>query len=552
MSNAIDFGTLDTSAPEAPDPRVPRHLLLLGDFSGQGRTRPPRSGEELARLKPLRLDVDGLDGVLAALGATLSLPGGLDAGAEAVELAPRSLDDLHPDALCEEVPAFAELDALARQLSSPRGAAAALPALRRLGIDLASAAPSVSQLAGPGQACTPAARVERLARAAASPFAQPAAAPEAALLRAALDGRRTQWLRELLRQPGLRQLEAAWRGLDFFVRRVDTGPRLQCLLLDVGDDEFAADLRTATALEDTALYRWLVERPRTDARHGVPYAVIAHQSFALTASDTQLLGRAARIAAQARVPFIAGWAGEALPPRPQDLDVDTAQAWAALRALPQANHLALLAPRFLLRMPYGARNEPLDGFGFEELEHAAEAAQALPWGHPALLAGVLLARHLLREGAGKPPRELLLQDLPCGLAPDEDGELVALPGTQWLLDERQGVRLQALGLTPVFAARGRPQLRLGGFMAVNGQALAGSWGDVPASVAVPREAGRATACAEPETPATGGAERADAMAVGMDADLASALAGLDANADAAPAEADALSTDDLDALLRDL
>ncbi|MDZ5456858.1 hypothetical protein [Azohydromonas lata] len=42
----------------------------------------------------------------------------------------------------------------------------------------------------------------------------------------------------LLRHPGLRQLEEAWHGLDFLVRRVETGSRL------------------------------MVERPWAEARHG--------------------------------------------------------------------------------------------------------------------------------------------------------------------------------------------------------------------------------------------------------------------------------------------
>ena len=43
-------------------------------------------------------------------------------------------------------------------------------------------------------------------------------------------------------------------------------------------------------------------------------------------------------------------------------DADTAAAWALLRKLPEASHLALGVPRMLLRLPYGKDTDPIEAF----------------------------------------------------------------------------------------------------------------------------------------------------------------------------------------------
>ena len=62
-----------------------------------------------------------------------------------------------------------------------------------------------------------------------------------------------------------------------------------------------------------------------------------------------------------------------------------AQALEALRELPEASHLALLAPRFMLRHPYGKKSDPISAFAFEEFT-PDEGLRGMLWGHPALLA----------------------------------------------------------------------------------------------------------------------------------------------------------------------
>ena len=64
----------------------------------------------------------------------------------------------------------------------------------------------------------------------------------------------------LLHHPAFRQLEAAWRGVDFLVRRLETGASLKLFLIDVSQEELQADLLGTEDLTESGIYRLLVEK----------------------------------------------------------------------------------------------------------------------------------------------------------------------------------------------------------------------------------------------------------------------------------------------------
>ena len=55
-------------------------------------------------------------------------------------------------------------------------------------------------------------------------------------------------MRAVLHHPDFQALEAAWRGLDFLIRRLDTDSGLQIFILDVTKGELGADLNSADDL----------------------------------------------------------------------------------------------------------------------------------------------------------------------------------------------------------------------------------------------------------------------------------------------------------------
>ena len=140
-----------------------------------------------------------------------------------------------------------------------------------------------------------------------------------------------------------------------------------------------------------------------------------------------------------------------------------AQALEALRGLPEASHLALLAPRFMLRHPYGKKSDPISAFAFEEFT-PEEGLRGMLWGHPALLAATVLA-----APSGS---TLSVGDLPFHYVVDGDGDQVALPTTERLVNLAAAEMLRRVGIDALMAHKGQPELRIAGLDAVNGAQLA--------------------------------------------------------------------------------
>ena len=80
------------------------------------------------------------------------------------------------------------------------------------------------------------------------------------------------------------------------------------------------------------------------------------------------------------------------PPSPE-----AAQAWQALRNLPEAAYIGLALPRFLLRLPYGADTEPVEAFDFEEMSSPFDHESFL-WGNPGFACALLLGQAFSLNG----------------------------------------------------------------------------------------------------------------------------------------------------------
>jgi len=268
-------------------------------------------------------------------------------------------------------------------------------------------------------------------------------------------------LRGVLHRPDFQNLEALWRGVDFLLRRLDTGPALQVHLFDIGVEALAADLSGAGDPADSALYRLLVAQPSEEPDGGYRYIAACYR-FDATPAHAELLGSAARIVAHAGARVIAAIAPDAFTDRREPPPAAVQQAFAALRAMPDASALALMAPRFLLRRPYGKKSEPIASFAFEEFTPAS-GLRGMLWGHPALLAVSVLAR---------PGATLAVGDLPFHYFSDGEGDTIALPCTERLIDADTAVLLRGYGINAVMARKGEPLVRLAGLQAVDGSDLA--------------------------------------------------------------------------------
>lgn len=478
-----DFGHVGIAPPSWPSKR-PVRIAILGDFGAGALSGRLETGAALARRKPLKVEFDTLEAAMARLQLKLTLP--LGAGGAPVDIEVSELESFHPDELYRNLDIFSALSSLRKRLNTPSTFAKAAAEVQGWSKDGARRASSVSRQAkargavpSRGAKLDDFARltgrpavtrgaddsVDALLRSIVGPFIVPAADPKKDALVASVDKALADAMRAVLHQPDFQNVEALWRGVDFLLRRLETSHQLQVHLIDISAEEFSADLSAVSDLSESGLYKLLVEQPAQDADGGYSYLCGCYQ-FDAAPPHAELLGRAATVAAHAGAPFITGIRTDAFTDRKAPPHRLVGEAFAALKELPSASYLALIGPRFLLRHPYGKRSDPISSFEMEEFTRDGGLGGML-WGHPGLLALCVL---------GVPGGQLNIADLPFHHFVDADGDSVALPCTERLVNTNAGELLRQYGINAVLAHKGEALVRLGGLEAINGDGLAAAAG----------------------------------------------------------------------------
>jgi type VI secretion system protein ImpC len=282
---------------------------------------------------------------------------------------------------------------------------------------------------------------------------------------AEIDRAMSELLNLILHHPDFQQLEAAWRGLFFVVNGIDTGPSLKVKVFDISKRELVRTLRKfrGTAWDQSPLFRKVYEEEYGQFG-GEPYGVlVGGYEFDHSPPDVQLLGDLAQIAAAAHAPFIAAaspsvmqmdsWA-ELANPRDLTRIFQTPEytSWRSLRASEDARYLGLCLPRFLARLPYGQRTEPVEAFEFEEEVDGPDASRFL-WGNPAFAMAANIARAFSRYGWCVRIRGIdsggVVEDLPSFHFPTADGNVDVRCSTEVALSERREAELAMNGFIPL-------------------------------------------------------------------------------------------------------
>jgi type VI secretion system protein ImpC len=502
----ISFGKIDvnlgaTLGPThaAPDPETPFRVLVLGDFSGRAN-RGVCEPNTLAARRPVFVDRDNFEQVLAKLGVELRLA---LAGSHAPNLPLRfaELDDFHPDRLVQQVELFEALRDLRRRLNNPKTFPSAAEEVRswgKLPAEPAAADPSPAPATTDtgalmehllGQAPTPTVPSESVDWNAflgqiVGPHVTPREDPQKDDLVALVDEATSGQMQAILHQPAFQALEAAWRGLFFLVRRLDTDANLKLYLLDISRAELAADLGAADDLSATAFCKLLVEQTR-GTPGAQPWAlVVGNYAFDQKQTDVELLGRLAKVVQAAGAPLLAaaspallGCTSLAATPDPREWQEPAdLEAWQALRRLPEAAWLGLALPRFLLRVPYGCDSSPAEQFDFEEMPSPLDN-EAYLWGNPAFACAYLLAEAFSRYGWKLRPGIVdAIDGLPLHVSQVEDEDRVQ-PCAEVVLNDRATAAILEKGLIVLRSVQNRDVVQVAGFQSVAEPArpLAGRW-----------------------------------------------------------------------------
>jgi type VI secretion system protein ImpC len=197
---------------------------------------------------------------------------------------------------------------------------------------------------------------------------------------------------------------------------------------------------------------------------GDPYGcLVGDYYFDNSPQDVALLGEVAKVAAAAHAPFIAGAGPGVLGlgswqelSNPRDLtkiqSTPEYAAWKSLRASEDSRYIGLALPRFLSRLPYGARTNPVDGFAFEE-DTASAAHDKYTWANAAYAMAVNINHSFKVTGWCTQIRGVdnggAFEGLPVHTFPTDDGGVDMKCPTEIGIDDRRERELADLGFMPI-------------------------------------------------------------------------------------------------------
>jgi type VI secretion system protein ImpC len=429
-----------------PQPDSPFRILVAGPFGGaQRRVR-----------KPVQVDRDNFDEVLELFAPEVAL----DFAGQELRAGFRELDDFHPDHLYRRLPPFQALRDLRRRVEEgaaiPNNTEAAPPA-NVSGADLLRN--MLGESPSPAAAAPARSDWDRMLQKLVAPYAEPKPDPRKPQYLKQTDAAITGEMRKVLHHRAFQQLEAVWRSLYFLIRGLPTDENLKIYMLDLPQAEICTT-------EGVALLHRIAVQETVSTPGAEPWSVIAGLYY-FSPAEEAVLSAIASVAARAGAPFISGVAPEV---------VGLSRAFDTLRHSAAARWVGLIMPRFLLRMPYGAKADAIDEFEFEEMTSPPEHECYL-WANPAIAGAYLLGDAFSRYGWQMRPGVVnQIDGLPLHVYKD-DGESKVKPCAEVLLTEDSMEILLDRGFMPLLSIKDTDRVRLARFQSVATppRPLAGRW-----------------------------------------------------------------------------
>lgn len=282
---------------------------------------------------------------------------------------------------------------------------------------------------------------------------------------AELDRKLTEQVNLILHHPDFQQLESAWRGLHYLVTNTETDEMLKIRVMNISKYEFHKTLKKfkGTAWDQSPIFKQIYEQEYGQFG-GEPYGcLVGDYYFDHSPPDVDMLRGIAQISAAAHCPFISAAAPTVLQmdswqelSNPRDLTkiFGTAEyaAWRSLRESEDARYIGLAMPRFLARLPYGARTSPVEDFDFEEDTAGADSNKYL-WANSAYAMATNINRSFKIYGWCSRIRGIesggAVEELPTHTFPTDDGGVDMKCPTEIAISDRREVELAKNGFMPL-------------------------------------------------------------------------------------------------------
>jgi type VI secretion system protein ImpC len=282
---------------------------------------------------------------------------------------------------------------------------------------------------------------------------------------AEIDKKLTEQVNLILHHADFQQLESAWRGLHYLVNNTETDEMLKVRVMNISKKDMHKTLRKfkGTAWDQSPIFKKIYEE-EFGQFGGEPYGtLVADYHFDHSPPDVELLGEMSKIAAAAHAPLITGakptlfqmdsWS-ELANPRDLTKIFQTPEyaAWRSLRESEDSKYVGLAMPRFLGRMPYGSKTDPVEAFAFEEDTEGADSEKYC-WVNAAYGMAVNINRAFKEYGWCSRIRGIesggAVQNLPSHTFPTDDGGVDQKCPTEIAISDRREAELAKNGMMPL-------------------------------------------------------------------------------------------------------
>lgn len=282
---------------------------------------------------------------------------------------------------------------------------------------------------------------------------------------AELDKKLSDQLNLIMHNEEFQQLESAWRGLSYLINNTETDEMLKIRVMNISKKEVHKTLKRykGTAWDQSPLFKQIYEAEYGQFG-GEPYGcLVGDYYFDHSPQDVDFLRQMAQISASAHCPFLAASSPSVMGmdswqelSNPRDLTkiftTPDYAGWRSLRESEDARYLGLAMPRFLARLPYGTKTDPVEEFDFEEDCDGANANK-YTWANSAYAMAVNINRSFKLYGWCSKIRGIesggAVEELPTHTFPTDDGGVDMKCPTEIAISDRREAELAKNGFMPL-------------------------------------------------------------------------------------------------------
>jgi type VI secretion system protein ImpC len=279
-----------------------------------------------------------------------------------------------------------------------------------------------------------------------------------------IDKKITEQVNLILHHDDFQKLEGSWRGLHYMVNNTETDETLKIKVMNISKKELGETLKKfkGTSWDQSPLFKKIYYG--LDHLGAEPFGCLTGDyHFDHSPQDVELLDNIAKIAAAAHAPFITGVAPSALGMEswselddPRDLtkifSTPDYAAWRSLRESEDSRYIGMAMPRFLSRLPYGSKTDPVDEFDFEEDTESANSSN-YTWSNAAYAMATNINRSFKLYGWCSRIRGAqsggAVKNLPVHSFPTDDGGVDMKCPTEIAIGHRREAELAKLGFMPL-------------------------------------------------------------------------------------------------------